>query len=93
MIVIEFLHGALNSYFMLVMWLIPLIYAVMIARKRRVKWVLFLAMVCIPFIMYYVWAITDIWSTHESAVVFNRSAQLLSMGILVLFLAGLYEHR
>lgn len=91
---IDFLHDTLsNNYLMFALWLIPLFYAVFIAKRRGLNWILLLAIFTIPFLMYFIWAISDIWSTHEAALAFNRSAQIVAIIILVLFLAGLYERK
>jgi hypothetical protein len=91
---IDFLYDTLsNNYLMLTLWCIPLLYALYITKRRKLNWIGILAIFCIPFLMYFIWAISDIWDTHEAALAFNRSAQVVAIVILVLFLAGLYERK
>lgn len=87
--VIEFLHGILTSYLMFFMWLVPFVLALVCALKNG-SWLLGLvAIVCIPFLIYFAWAMTGLWSTHIVALAFNRTAQLASIFIIVLLVISL----
>ena len=95
MIVIEYLNEILTSYLMFFMWLIPFVLAMVCALKKS-NWLLGLvAIACIPFLIYFAWAMTGQWSTHIVALAFNRTAQIASMFVLVLLIFALsnYGHK
>ena len=88
-VVIKFLHDVLTSYLMFFMWLIPFVLASMCALKRS-DWLLgLIAIACIPFLIYFAWAMTGQWSTHIVALAFNRTAQLSSIFVIVLLIVSL----
>jgi hypothetical protein len=90
---ITFLNNVLNSYTMLLVWFVPFLAAVMAARKRGKPRFYLLAVFCVPFLIYFTWASTGLWSTHLVALAFNRSAQVTGVIVLLIFMAGLYEHK
>lgn len=92
MIVVEFLVDFYSNPCMFFLWAVPFGISIYAAVKtHRLRFIL-LALVCVPFMFYFFWAYTDIWSKHEVALVFNRSAQIVSAIILSIIVVGLYEH-
>jgi hypothetical protein len=74
---------------MFIMWLILFELALLRAYKSKDWRLVLLALVCVPFLIYFTWAMTGLWSTHIVALAFNRTAQLSSMFVLVLLIFGI----
>ena len=90
--IIKFLVDFYSSPCMFFLWSIPFGISVYAATRTRSPRFVLLALVCLPFMFYFFWAYTGIWSKHEVALVFNRSTQKVSATILSIFIVGLYEH-
>ncbi len=87
------MHLLLNSWLMLAAWSIPFSMGICMGLRKKMKLFYLVALFCLPFVFYYLWAVSGIWSSHEVALTFNRTAQLASVFVLVLFIRGLYERR
>ena len=89
---IENLAGFYSNPCMFFLWMVPFGIAIYAAIKTHSYRFVLLALACVPFMFYFFWAYTDIWSKHEIALVFNRTAQIVAAIILSILTVGLYEH-
>ena len=84
--VIDALNWVLEDYTMIAVWGILFIVAVHVAAKTGQKYRYMLALAAIPPMVYFIWARTGLWSSHEYATAFNRSAQVTTVLILLAYL-------
>ena len=82
----------LSSWLMLSVWLVPFGVSLWYALKRKDRRLTIIALFCIPFLIYFGWAVTDLWETHATARTFNRSAQVLGVSILMLLIYGIARY-
>ena len=90
--VIELFVDFYSNPCMFFLWMGPFLISIYAAWRTRSYRFVLIALACVPFLFYFFWAYTDIWSRHEVALVFNRSAQIISAIILSILTVGLYEH-
>jgi hypothetical protein len=91
--IFERTSAVLNSCLMLAVWSVPFFMSVWIAHTNRVKMFYLLACAFLIQMLYFMWAISDVWSTHEAAVTFNRTTDIASVLLLMLFLVGMYGRK
>lgn len=91
--VIAFLNWALEDCTMLIVWSAVFLFALVIAVKCQKRSCYLFAIGCVPMMIYFLWAWSGYWSTHEVATAFNRTAQLTSIAIWAMAIRrNRYEH-
>lgn len=76
----------LKDITMLIAWGVLFIVAVHVAAKTGQRYRYLLALAAIPPMIYFIWAMTGLWSSHVYATAFNRSAQITTILILLAYL-------
>ena len=89
---IEDLSDFFSSRFMFILWTIPLIINIYVSFKLKSWRYVLIGIVSIPFLIYFGWAMTGYWSTHEIAKIFNRTTQIVSILLILILTIGCYEH-
>lgn len=90
---IETLSDLLSNRLMFILWTIPLLINMYAWWQSKSLRFLLISLVAFPFLVYFGWAMTSFWSTHEIAKIFNRSAQISAILLVVILSIGCYEHR
>lgn len=78
---IVFLNWLLVDYVMLGVWSVAFVATLGLAFETRIRWLYLVAFACAPMILYFFWAWSGIWSYHETALAFNRTAQIATLFI------------
>ena len=89
---VTFLHDHLTSWLMLVIWCIPFVTAVACAWRGKDWRLVIVALICVPFLIYFMWAVTGLWSKHIVALAFNRLLQIFAAFTIVLLVIGLARY-
>lgn len=89
--VIMMVNSVLPTWVMILAWIVPFTLAT-IGFTRTSNWrLLLVSIVCVPFIIYFIWAASGIWSDHLVALAFNRSAQIVSIVVIILLISTFRE--
>lgn len=89
-LVIEFLNWLFSDLFMLAAWGLVAAWGVVVTRKSNYPKAILIPLACIPPMIYYLWALTGLWSSHEVATAFNRGADFSSIIIILMFLGDTF---
>ena len=74
---ILFLNAVWSNFVMLLLWLLFFVITFAWARRNGGRRYYLVPLGTTLMMFYFLWAMSDLWSTHEVATAFNRTAQAL----------------
>lgn len=92
-LMIDFLNKFFNDYMMIFLWSLPAILALIYWFRSDGRINQLFVLICVPLLLYFIWATTGLWSHHEVATAFNRSAQAVFLAVLVIIIIGINEYQ